>query len=172
MPPVGTRAVNGSAYLGDSSHTRVSSGLSPGGCSLFSTYTMATPGDTSFRELAASLRASKVPPFYVMEVMKAAAAREQQGETVIHMEVGQPSTGAPAGALEAAQRCLASSAAGTDTLGYTLASGVGAVRSRIARHYQDRYGWSHSLLFNPLSAFGLETIAFMFIYNIRGSWHA
>ena len=45
--------------------------------------------------LVASLRASQVPPFKVMEVMKAAAAREQQGLPVLHMEVGQPATGAP-----------------------------------------------------------------------------
>ena len=99
---------------------------------------MSNSGGAPLRELAASLRGAAVPPFYVMEVMKAAAAREQLGEKVLHMEVGQPSTGAPAGALEAAQRCLASSAAGTDTLGYTLASGVTAVRERIKRHYQDR----------------------------------
>uniref|UniRef100_A0A7S0R006 Aminotransferase class I/classII large domain-containing protein n=1 Tax=Pyramimonas obovata TaxID=1411642 RepID=A0A7S0R006_9CHLO len=100
---------------------------------------MSNPGDTPIRELGASIRASKVPPFYVMEVMKAATAREKQGEKVLHMEVGQPSTGAPAGALEAAQSCLASSAAGTDTLGYTLASGTAELRARIARHYEHRY---------------------------------
>ena len=36
-----------------------------------------------------------IDPFYVMEVMKAAAEREAAGGDVIHMEVGQPSTPAP-----------------------------------------------------------------------------
>ena len=43
-----------------------------------------------------------IDPFYVMEVMKAAAEREAAGGDVIHMEVGQPSTPAPRKAIEAA----------------------------------------------------------------------
>ena len=56
--------------------------------------------------LVASLRASQVPPFKVMEVMMAAAAREQQGLPVLHMEVGQPATGAPPHVCEASKRAL------------------------------------------------------------------
>ena len=41
-------------------------------------------------------RRSAVPAFIVMDVMEAAAAREAQGHKVIHMEVGQPGTPAPA----------------------------------------------------------------------------
>ena len=40
-----------------------------------------------------------VDPFFVMEVMKAAALREAAGGDVIHMEVGQPSTPAPHSSL-------------------------------------------------------------------------
>ena len=47
-----------------------------------------------------------VPPFIVMDVMKAAAEHEAAGEDIIHMEVGQPSTGAPSGAVAAAKRAL------------------------------------------------------------------
>ena len=75
-----------------------------------------------------------IPPFFVMEVMRAAAEREAAGLEVLHMEVGQPSTGAPKGALEAAHRGL-----DTDVLGYTGALGVPALRAAIARWYQDRY---------------------------------
>jgi aspartate/methionine/tyrosine aminotransferase len=78
---------------------------------------------------------SAVPPFIVMDVMQAAAAHEARGERVIHMEVGQPGTPAPRAALEAASRAL-----DRETLGYTLALGLPALRERIARHYQDRYG--------------------------------
>ena len=44
---------------------------------------------------------SAVPSFIVMDVMEAAAAREAQGDKVIHMEVGQPGTPAPRTAIEA-----------------------------------------------------------------------
>ena len=46
---------------------------------------------------------SEVDPFIVMDVMEAARKAEEAGRRIIHMEVGQPSTGAP----EAAQQALA-----------------------------------------------------------------
>jgi aspartate/methionine/tyrosine aminotransferase len=78
---------------------------------------------------------SAVPPFIVMDVMEAAAAREAQGHKVIHMEVGQPGTPAPRAALDAVKRAL-----DRETLGYTVALGLPALRERIARHYRQRYG--------------------------------
>ena len=84
--------------------------------------------------LGASQR-SAVPPFIVMDVMEAAAAREAQGHKVIHMEVGQPGTPAPRAALEAVKRAL-----DRETLGYTVALGLPELRSRIARHYRNRHG--------------------------------
>ena len=35
---------------------------------------------------------TSIPPFYVMEVMRAAEEREMSGADVLHLEVGQPST--------------------------------------------------------------------------------
>jgi aspartate/methionine/tyrosine aminotransferase len=78
---------------------------------------------------------SGIPPFIVMDVMRAAAAREEAGADVIHMEVGQPGTPAPRTALDAAGRALE-----RETLGYTMALGMPALRERIARHYAERYG--------------------------------
>jgi aspartate/methionine/tyrosine aminotransferase len=78
---------------------------------------------------------SAVPPFIVMDVMEAAAAREAAGHKVIHMEVGQPGTPAPRAALEAVKRAL-----DRDTLGYTVALGLPALRTLIAAHYRRRYG--------------------------------
>jgi aspartate/methionine/tyrosine aminotransferase len=77
----------------------------------------------------------QVPPFIVMDVMRDAAALEAQGRNIIHLEVGQPSTGMPRGAAEAVVAAL-----GKDTLGYTLAAGMPALCARIARHYRDMYG--------------------------------
>jgi aspartate/methionine/tyrosine aminotransferase len=68
-------------------------------------------------------------------VMEAAAAREALGHRVIHMEVGQPGTPAPRAALEAVKRAL-----DRETLGYTVALGLPALRERIAQHYRQRYG--------------------------------
>ena len=51
------------------------------------------------------------------------------------MEVGQPGTPAPRAALEAVKRAL-----DRETLGYTVALGLPALRERIARHYRQRYG--------------------------------
>ena len=80
-------------------------------------------------------RRGDIPPFLVMEVMRAAAAREAAGGAVYHLEVGQPSSAAPRGVIEAAQAALED-----DVLGYTLALGEDALRDAIARHYRDFYG--------------------------------
>ncbi len=80
-------------------------------------------------------RRSKVDPFIVMEVMEAARRAEAAGRRIIHMEVGQPGTPAPAGARAALARAMES-----DALGYTVALGLPALRARIARHYRDWYG--------------------------------
>jgi aspartate/methionine/tyrosine aminotransferase len=80
------------------------------------------------------------PPFIVMDVIAAANARQAAlppgSPDVIHMEVGQPGTGAPATAIAAAQAALLSGA----PLGYTEAFGLRSLRERIARHYDDWYG--------------------------------
>ncbi|MFW8592709.1 pyridoxal phosphate-dependent aminotransferase [Cribrihabitans neustonicus] len=77
---------------------------------------------------------SGVDPFIVMDVMEAARKAEEAGRHIIHMEVGQPSTGAPAGALKALQK-----AAESDALGYTVALGLPALRKRIAQMYGEWY---------------------------------
>lgn len=88
-------------------------------------------------------RRSAIDPFIVMDVMRAANARDAAdskrnapaGERVIHMEVGQPGTPAPRLAREAAMRAMEGS-----TLGYTEALGLPELRARIARLYKDWYG--------------------------------
>src|SRR5512134_2402615 len=76
-----------------------------------------------------------VPPFIVMDVMRAANERAAEGGDVLHLEVGQPATGAPEPVLEAARRALAG-----DRLGYTDALGLEPLRRRIAGHYGERHG--------------------------------
>ncbi len=89
-------------------------------------------------------RGAAAPPFLVMDVIAAANARAAalppgafaDGRAVIRMEVGQPGTGAPRGAAEAAIRALQAGA----PMGYTEAFGLRSLRERIARHYAERYG--------------------------------
>lgn len=76
-----------------------------------------------------------VPPFIVMDVMRAANERAATGAAVLHLEVGQPGTPAPRPVIEAAKRALEA-----DNIGYTEASGRPSLRRRIAQHYRDRYG--------------------------------
>ncbi|MEM9319618.1 MAG: aminotransferase class I/II-fold pyridoxal phosphate-dependent enzyme, partial [Pseudomonadota bacterium] len=78
---------------------------------------------------------SEVDPFIVMDVMEAARQAEAAGRPVIHMEVGQPGTGAPAAA-----RAALSDAMATDALGYTVALGLPDLRAGIAELYAQWYG--------------------------------
>ncbi|KCV83367.1 aminotransferase [Actibacterium atlanticum] len=76
----------------------------------------------------------EVDPFIVMDVMEAARKAEEAGRHIIHMEVGQPGTPAPAGA-----RAALADQMGDDAMGYTVALGLPALRARIARLYKDWY---------------------------------
>ncbi len=77
----------------------------------------------------------QVDPFIVMDVMEAARAAEAAGRRIIHMEVGQPSTPAPA----AARKALAA-ALDENPLGYTVALGLPDLRAGIAALYARWYG--------------------------------
>lgn len=80
-------------------------------------------------------RRGQVDPFIVMDVVEAARKREAAGRSVIHMEVGQPGTPAPAHARKALARAM-----GADALGYTVALGLPELRAGIAGLYRRWYG--------------------------------
>ncbi len=79
-------------------------------------------------------RRGAIPPFLVMEVMRAASEHEAAGDDVRHLEVGQPGTGAPSGVVAAAKTALE-----RDPLGYTVALGRPELRAAIAKHYMTFY---------------------------------
>lgn len=81
-------------------------------------------------------RAAAVPPFHAMAMSRAASELEASGRQVLHLEVGQPSTPAPAAARIAAVAALEAG----EALGYTNATGLMSLRRRIARHYGEWYG--------------------------------
>ena len=80
-------------------------------------------------------RRAGIPPFYVMDVWLAAAERQRTHGDLVNLSAGQPSAGAPAPVLAAAQRALQSG-----SLGYTVALGIPELRSAIARSYAATYG--------------------------------
>ena len=77
---------------------------------------------------------AEVDPFIVMDVMEAARRAEDAGRSIIHMEVGQPGTGAPVAATRALTRAMEDG-----PLGYTVALGLPALRARIAQMYGEWY---------------------------------
>ncbi|MCJ2186867.1 pyridoxal phosphate-dependent aminotransferase [Novosphingobium beihaiensis] len=75
---------------------------------------------------------AEVELFHAISIGRLAYELAEQGRDVIHMEYGQPSTGAPAEAIAAAHKVLDS-----DPGGYWEST---ALKQRIARHYQEAYG--------------------------------
>lgn len=80
-----------------------------------------------------SLRGN-VDPFIVMDVLERARMAEAAGRHIVHMEIGQPATPAPAGARQALARALET------PLGYTVALGLPELRRGIAALYARWYG--------------------------------
>jgi aspartate/methionine/tyrosine aminotransferase len=80
-------------------------------------------------------RRGQVDAFIVMDMVAEASRLEALGQHIIHMEVGQPGTGAPAGAVAALGAAM-----GDDAMGYTVALGLPALRQGIAKLYQRWYG--------------------------------
>ncbi len=72
-----------------------------------------------------------VPPFHAMAMNLAAERRAAEGLDVIHLEVGQPATGAPAAAVAAVRAAL------DRPLGYTNAPGLEPLRRRLAERYHE-----------------------------------
>ncbi len=73
-----------------------------------------------------------VEPFHAIAISRLAHDLKAQGRSIIHMEFGQPSTGAPRAAIARAHEVL-----DTDGMGYWEST---ALKARLARHYRDNYG--------------------------------
>jgi len=75
---------------------------------------------------------AQIDPFQAISVSRLAHQLKAEGRSIVHMEFGQPSTGAPAAAIAVAHQVL-----DTDGLGYWESQ---ALRERIARRYQEKHG--------------------------------
>lgn len=85
-----------------------------------------------------SQRAASVESFKVMDVLRRANQLQAEGHDVLHLEVGQPETGAPKVVAAAAVAALTE----PQVMGYTDAFGLLALREKISQHYQRHYGLS------------------------------
>src|SRR5512143_1676307 len=74
----------------------------------------------------------EIDPFQAIGVSHLAHQLRAEGRDIIQMEFGQPSTGAPRAAIEAAHKVL-----DTDPMGYWESP---ALKARIAAHYAETYG--------------------------------
>jgi aspartate/methionine/tyrosine aminotransferase len=78
---------------------------------------------------------SKVEPFHAMDVLAKANQMRVQGKDIAFLCVGQPASGAPVAARQAAAELLENGA-----IGYTDAIGRPDLRARLAVHMEDTYG--------------------------------
>ena len=67
-----------------------------------------------------------------MDIMERANSLEQKGQTVVHMEVGQPGTSAPKAAKDFLKKAMVD-----NPMGYTVALGLPDLRKKIAELYGD-----------------------------------
>lgn len=74
-------------------------------------------------------RADTIEQFHAIAISRLAHRLAGEGKSIIHMEFGQPSTGAPATSIAAARHVL-----DNDPMGYWESD---ALRERIARHYRE-----------------------------------
>ena len=81
---------------------------------------------------ASDSRLPHVEPFHSIAISRLASQLQGQGRSVIHMEFGQPSTGAPRAAIERAHEVL-----DTEAMGYWESQ---ELKVRLARHYHETYG--------------------------------
>jgi len=87
--------------------------------------------------LAHAAQRADVPPFRVMDVLSAAARRQETHGDVVSLAAGQPSNPAPEPVRAAAKRAI-----DEQNLGYTEQLGIPPLRQGIAEHYRRNYGLS------------------------------
>ena len=111
-------------------------------------------------------RNQAIAPFYVMDVVRAAAQQQKawdaQGRSMIHLSVGEPDFTAPEPVIAAATRALRDG-----RTGYTLAPGLPALRERIAAHYAQAHGVSidPARVFVTAGASGALILASLLLFN-------
>jgi aspartate/methionine/tyrosine aminotransferase len=82
-----------------------------------------------------SRRSQEIPPFLVMDVLEKAMEMTENGEDIIHLEVGEPDFDTPANIIQAGIEAMR----GGKTH-YTSSLGIPELRKAVANHYNKAYG--------------------------------
>ena len=78
---------------------------------------------------------SNISPFYAMEILREANELSDSGSEIIHLEVGEPTSGAPPSVIKSAKDILLNQV----SLPYTDSLGIKALREAIAEYYINTY---------------------------------
>ncbi|MDK2831972.1 MAG: (5-formylfuran-3-yl)methyl phosphate transaminase [Methanolobus sp.] len=81
-----------------------------------------------------SEKVANIPPFYVMEVLERAQQLEEEGRSIIHLEIGEPDFPTASHICDAAKAAMC---AGNTR--YTHSQGLIELRQAIAKNYKDRF---------------------------------
>jgi len=89
---------------------------------------------TEFDGASVSKRAREITPFIAMDVLETAQVMERSGESIIHLEVGEPDFDTPECIKEAAIKAIRDG-----KTHYTDSRGLIELREAICNHYDQRY---------------------------------
>ncbi|MFW2373551.1 MAG: pyridoxal phosphate-dependent aminotransferase [Gammaproteobacteria bacterium] len=79
-------------------------------------------------------RMSEIQPFYVMDLLARARQLEAQGQSIVHMEIGEPDFATPDPIIELGQQALIDKRSH-----YTPATGIDELKQQISHYYQSRF---------------------------------
>ncbi|HMK34386.1 MAG TPA: pyridoxal phosphate-dependent aminotransferase [Desulfomonilaceae bacterium] len=77
----------------------------------------------------------QIPPFLVMDVLEKAMEMAENGEDIIHLEVGEPDFDTPDNIVQAGIEAMRAG-----KTHYTPSIGIPELRRAVAAHYRERYG--------------------------------
>ncbi len=102
-----------------------------------------------------------IQPFHVMALLARARELEATGRSIVHMEIGEPDFITPQPVIDAGMAALAAG-----KTHYTPATGLPALRERIAGFYQSRYGVSvapERIVITPGASAALQLVMAMLV---------
>ena len=79
-------------------------------------------------------RMSEIQPFYVMDLLARAKLLEAQGQSIVHLEIGEPDFATADTIIEAGQQALLEK-----RTHYTPATGIDELKQKISDYYQSRF---------------------------------
>jgi aspartate/methionine/tyrosine aminotransferase len=88
-----------------------------------------------YPEIPTSRRSQEIPPFLVMDVLEKAMEMAENGEDIIHLEVGEPDFDTPANIIQAGVEAMRAG-----RTHYTPSIGIPELRRAVADHYNKTYG--------------------------------